>query len=169
MSSTPIDPEKFERFMAWARSNGITYNKIAPIVFPDAGLGMVSTGPIAGARQRTKYESSAALSTGDAIAFTPAPLLVTRENLDKFSPGIDWRALLKEHVNDDRGLTTHAAFATAIAREAGNAGNPWKPWMDVFPTMQEFAKGLPILWSEEESSLLPPSTRCLLLLRCRHL
>lgn len=158
MLSTPINPELFGCFIAWARSNGITYNNITPTVFPDAGLGMAATCPIAGTqRQCIKYESNA----GDVIVSVPSPLLVTCENLDKFCPGIDSRALLKKHLNDDRGLTTHAAFTTAIAREAGNTGHPWKPWMDVFPTMQEFAQEVPILWGEKEKSLLPLSTICL--------
>lgn len=93
-------------------------------------------------------------SEGETIAFTPKAALLTRENLRQFSPALgDFDVLLRE-------LSTHAVFAAAIAKEKRNAGNLWRPWMKVWPRLEEFAEGVPLLWPQEQQELLPPSAIC---------
>lgn len=152
----PATDEKHLSFLAWSRTQGITFNKIIPARFPNAGLGLASTDSIEGPRRAKKGENKNRLgfSEGETVAFTPRAALLTRENLLRFSPTLgDVDALL-------RVLSTHACFAAAITKELGNEKNLWGPWMKVWPTMEEFKEGVPLMWAKEEQELLPPSAIC---------
>lgn len=156
MNYHPATDEKHLKFLAWSRTQGITFTKITPARFPNAGLGIASTDSIEGPRRAKKGENKNRLgfSEGETIAFTPKATLLTRENLGIFSPALgNVDALLKE-------LSTHACFAAAIAKEMGNEKNKWRPWMKVWPGLEEFREGVPLLWKEEEQKLLPPSAIC---------
>ncbi|KAI5846303.1 hypothetical protein DFP73DRAFT_630765 [Morchella snyderi] len=149
----PATGENHTNFLTWSRAQGITFHKITPARFQHAGLGIASTAPIAGPgpgpRRPTPDRRN---EEPETIAFTPTASLLTRENLVQFAPSMKGRArpLLKE-------LGTHACFAAAIAGERGNAKNGWAPWMRVWPGLEEFREGVPLLWKEEEQELLPPS------------
>lgn len=152
----PANDEKHQSFLAWSRAQGITFNKITPARFPNAGLGIASTESIEGPRRAKKGENKNRMgfSEGETITFTPKAALLTRENLKQFSPTLgDFDALLK-------ALSTHAVFAAAIAKEMGNEGNAWRPWMKVWPSPEEYRDGMPLLWTEEQQELLPPSAIC---------
>lgn len=152
----PANDEKHQLFLAWSRAQGITFNKITPARFPNAGLGIASTEPIEGPRRAKKGENKNRMgfSEGETITFTPKAALLTRENLKLFSPTLgNFDALLKE-------LSTHAVFAAAIAKELKNEGNAWRPWMKVWPSPEEYQDGMPLLWKKEQQELLPPSAIC---------
>lgn len=152
----PANDEKHQLFLAWSRAQGITFAKITPARFPNAGLGIASTETIEGPRRAKKGENKNRMgfSEGETITFTPKAALLTRENLRLFSPTLgDLGALLKE-------LSTHAIFAAAIAKELKNKSNSWRPWMKVWPSPEEYRDGMPLLWTKEQQELLPPSAIC---------
>lgn len=152
----PASDEKHQSFLTWCRTQGITFNKITPARFPNAGLGIASTESIEGPRRAKKGENKNRMgfSEGETIAFTPKAALLTRENLKQFSPTLgNFDVLLKE-------LSTHAVFAAAISKEKRNEKNLWAPWMKVWPSLKEFSEGIPLLWTKEQQELLPPSTIC---------
>lgn len=151
--TTPLPPSAVhERFQTWAAANGITSTSIQPAALPNAGLGIVSTEPIPGP-EVSKAEHRLGHRPGCPIAFTPISALLTLENVREFAPKLPTGEKMD-------GLSTHALLAAAIASEVDNRENPWRPWIEVWPTLDEYRTGLPLLWSEEERELLPPSARC---------
>ncbi|KAG0642924.1 hypothetical protein HOY80DRAFT_880739 [Tuber brumale] len=161
---TPATTGTHALFTLWARKHGIEFPKIIPAYLPPAGLGVISTEEIAGP-DPTCLGGTNDMSLGEVIAFTPNALLLTRENIERFSPGCGLRSLLRQKM-DDGGLSSHAVFAAAIAREMRRIteghGNMWREWIDVWPKAKEFRGSMPLMWSAEEADLLPPSTKRLL-------
>ena len=160
---TPATTGTHALFTIWARKHGIEFPKLIPAYLPPAGLGIISTEEITGPNGTHHGQAKAASPAGEeVIAFTPNALLLTRENLERFSPGCGLGPLLRRK-KDDGGLSSHAVFAAAIAREmrriAEGHENMWREWIDVWPRAKEFRGCMPLMWSAEESDLLPPSTK----------
>ncbi|CUS07561.1 unnamed protein product [Tuber aestivum] len=161
---TPATTGTHALFTLWARKHGIEFPKLIPAYLPPAGLGIIATEEITGPDQ-TRHGKTISMSLGEVIAFTPNALLLTRENIERFSPGCGLGSLLRQK-RDDGGLSSHAVFAAVIAREmrriAEGHENMWREWIDVWPKAKEFRGGMPLMWSPEESNLLPPSAKRLL-------
>ncbi|RPB01435.1 SET domain-containing protein [Choiromyces venosus 120613-1] len=163
---TPATTGPHALFTLWAREHGIRFPKLIPAYLPPAGLGIISTSEITGP-SITRQGKTNIVAPGEVIAFTPTSLLLTRENVEDFSPGCGIGRLFGGKRGGGEGLSSHAGFAAAIAREArllkgGDGGNKWREWMDVWPREEEFGISMPIMWSLEECALLPPSTLRLL-------
>ena len=159
---TPATTGTHALFTLWARKHGIEFPKLIPAYLPPAGLGIISTEEITGPNHPTHNGQAKTASPAEVLAFTPNALLLTRENLERFSPGCGLGPLLRRK-KDDGGLSSHAVFAAAIAREmrriAEGHENMWREWIDVWPRAKEFRECMPLMWSAEESDLLPPSTK----------
>ncbi|PWW72955.1 SET domain-containing protein [Tuber magnatum] len=161
---TPATTGTHALFTLWARKHGIEFPKLIPAYLPPAGLGIIATEEIRGPDQ-IPHEKANSMSPGEVIAFTPSALLLTRENIEQFSPGCGLGSLLRQK-KDDGGLSSHAVLAAVIAREmrriAEGHENMWREWIDVWPKAKEFRGSMPLMWSAEEINLLPPSTKRLL-------
>lgn len=159
---TPATTGTHALFTIWARKHGIEFPKLIPAYLPPAGLGIISTEEITGPNGTHGQTKAGSPAGEEVIAFTPNALLLTRENLERFSPGCGLGPLLRRK-KDDGGLSSHAVFAAAIAREmrriAEGHENMWREWIDVWPRAKEFRGCMPLMWSAEESDLLPPSTK----------
>lgn len=146
---------KRHAFLEWAVARGVKFRKIKPTSFPNAGSGIVSTTAISGP-SRSRADGRLGFSTGEEIAFCPQSALLNRETVHEFCPG------LPKETATLAGLSTHALLAAAIAMERDNPSNGWRPWMDVWPSMEELSRSCPIGWTEEAKSLSPPSAKWLL-------
>jgi len=151
-------PSKHIEFTRWALENGLKLLKIAPALIPSAGLGIVSTAAISGPQQRSSLREPRRrdFSEGEEIAFCPTSLLINRDNVREFAPGLPESALAGEAV-----VSTHALLAAAVAAERANEENKWRPWVKILPTLEEFREIVPMLWGDEERELLPPPSKSL--------
>lgn len=56
-------------------------------------------------------------------------------------------------------ITVHARLATYFSLLAEDENNPYKLWLQVWPTEDDFKSILPIYWEKELQELLPHASK----------
>ncbi|KAJ9352244.1 hypothetical protein DTO027B9_5945 [Paecilomyces variotii] len=127
-------------FTEWVISQGVKINGVAPARFPGRGLGMIATRDI---------------EEGEIMVQVPLKAMYT---IDSIPPSFVNKFL--------DGISVHGLLAAFLAHGDPNLLEKYTLWQAVWPTRQDFADSMPLLWPEHlrspSSSTLSPTPEVLL-------
>lgn len=81
------------------------------------------------------------------MVFVPSTALITAQ-------------LASAKLKQDLGqVTVHALLAALLTVDSANGTRSWPEWRAVWPSMDDFREGVPLTWSPDLQTLLPPAAK----------
>lgn len=129
MSNSTAKEDKHSLFTTWAKERGVEIHNVAPQQLPGRGLGLMTTAPI--------KSGSRMIFIPEKAMFKPDAATIKRSTLDRTSP--------------------QAKLAISALAKFSAPASDLRAWEATWPTKQDFAASMPLLWPPELLEHLPPA------------
>ncbi|KAI9885387.1 MAG: hypothetical protein M1823_002814 [Watsoniomyces obsoletus] len=136
MTVSPASDCIYRVFLDWARHQNIQTDGITLARIPGQGLGIVATSP---------------LKEGQKVCFVPTSAFVHAAWVE--------RLVGREAIE---GLSVHGFLAAGLLLDAASEDPQLEAWTAIWPSMEDFDEELPLRWSLDLQSQLPPAAKDIL-------